>query len=203
MEHAIKTIDGVTLLYGDEMPVSEQNRYSIPTTTFVLAMKTLAGRTIHYPGKVLERTGESEISRLLVWSWQASYVRERVLAHLATVRDAESIDNGALPDGCLLFTNEQGVPPLSCAIAVFQSGAKVTFEDYASCVYQALQLLEGPLLRRIVEGAASREEVFGAVCRTYRGKDDWREAVTDAVLAGTIDELLASSRGLSISRSQD
>jgi hypothetical protein len=88
----------------------------------------------------------------------------------------------------------RGGSALRSAILVFGAVAKATFEDYATCIYEVLPQIEAPLVRRLAEGQATREEVFAAVCGTYQGRPDWREWVTDGLMDGTIERLVALSR---------
>jgi hypothetical protein len=193
--HYTETVDGVTVVYGDAMPVAVQYDFAIPTERFVLAMRGIDGRTLYYPGQVLERDAGGGVVRLLTYFDEGSHAPERALAFLKEWGEGDPPDYGDGSGHRFVSERAHGTSALRGAILAFGGVAHLTYEDYATCVQEALQQIEAELMERLAGGQASREEVFAAVCGTYRGRPDWREWVTDALLDGTIEDLVALSRG--------
>src|SRR5579884_3691286 len=190
--------DHITLVELDLIAQEQREAYSMPTERFLLAKREMLqcypierkSTPIYFLGKVDERDAQGSPLKITVLLGETTYSLERACMLFDRWDALLQDDEHSLP-----FTvgPQRGSPPALTRLfdVVEAHFGFVPYEDYVAMIDELLHRLRPKLLRLVRAGRISYAQLYQVVSHFYRGSDQWHQDITNALLSGVIDQVLA------------
>jgi len=193
-----KVPEHITLIELAFVAQEQRDTYTIPTEQFLLTRQEILQRfpcerkstPIYFLGKVDERDVQGSPLKITVLLGETTYSLERACMLFDRWDALLQDDEHSQP-----FTvgPRRGSPPALTRLfdVVEAHFGFVPYEDYVAMIDELLHKLRPKLLRLARAGHISYAQLYQVVSHFYRGSDQWHQDITNALLIGVIDQVLA------------